>query len=125
MNEYSTKELGHVIRIDDERIQDYLLKTVRGSVEETLNAMLDAKAECLCYVGRYERTEVRRDTRAGSYNRKLQTRAGEVTLKVPKLRLPLNRVQHQQEDLRQHRGLADAADRRRAAIRRQARTYEA
>ena len=29
----------------------------------------------------------RRDTRAGSYSRKLQTQAGEVTLKVPKLRL--------------------------------------
>ena len=33
-----------------------------------------------------ERTEARRDTRAGSYRRKLGTQAGEVTLKVPKLR---------------------------------------
>ena len=30
--------------------------------------------------------EARRDTRAGSYERALQTKAGEVTLKVPKLR---------------------------------------
>ena len=87
MNEDSTKELGQVIRIDDERIQDYLRKAVCGSVEETLNAMLDAEAERLCNAGRYERTEARRDTRAGSYNRKLQTQAGEVMLKVPKLRL--------------------------------------
>ncbi len=36
--------------------------------------------------GRDERTEARRDTRAGSYDRKLQTTAGEVKLKVPKLR---------------------------------------
>ena len=36
--------------------------------------------------GRYERTAARRDRRSGSYDRKLQTRAGEVTLKVPKLR---------------------------------------
>ena len=87
MNEDSTKELGQVIHIDDERVQDYLRRAVRGSVEETLNAMLNAEAERLCNAGRYERTEARRDTRAGSYSRKLQTQAGEVTLKVPKLRL--------------------------------------
>ena len=33
-----------------------------------------------------ERTEARRDSRAGTYERKLQTKAGEVKLKVPKLR---------------------------------------
>jgi transposase-like protein len=87
MNEDSTKELGQVIHIDDERVQDYLRRAVRGSVEETLNAMLNAEAERLCNAGRYDRTEARRDTRAGSYSRKLQTQAGEVTLKVPKLRL--------------------------------------
>jgi putative transposase len=35
---------------------------------------------------RYERSEARRDTRAGHYERKLQTKAGEVPLRVPKLR---------------------------------------
>jgi transposase-like protein len=59
---------------------------VRGTVEETLNAMLDAQAERLCGAGRYERSEARQDTRAGSYGRSLQTQAGEVSLKVPKLR---------------------------------------
>jgi transposase-like protein len=34
----------------------------------------------------YERTEGRKDTRAGSYDRQLHTKAGEVTLTVPKLR---------------------------------------
>lgn len=86
MDEDSTKDLGQVIRIDDERVRDYLRNVVRGSVEETLNAMLEAEAEQLCNAGRYERTEARRDTRAGSYRRKLGTQAGEVTLKVPKLR---------------------------------------
>jgi len=57
-----------------------------GTVEETLNAMLEAEADRLCNAGRYERTEARRDQRAGSYDRKLQTKAGEVRLKVPKLR---------------------------------------
>jgi transposase-like protein len=33
-----------------------------------------------------ERSEVRRDTRAGHYERKLQTKAGEVRLRIPKLR---------------------------------------
>jgi putative transposase len=40
----------------------------------------------LCNAGRYERTDARRDTRAGSYRRKLGTQAGEVELKIPKLR---------------------------------------
>lgn len=78
--------LSNVVRIDDERIQEHLGKIVRGSVEDTLNALLDAEADRLCNAGRYERSEGRRDTRAGSYDRKLQTRAGEVNLKVPKLR---------------------------------------
>jgi len=59
---------------------------VRSTVEETLNAMLDAEADRLCRAERYERNEARKDTRAGSYHRHLQTKAGEVTLKVPKLR---------------------------------------
>ena len=86
MEKDSTKGLSNVIRIDDERIQDHLKHIVGGSVEETLNALLDAEAERLVGAGRYERTEARRDTRAGSYERKLQTTAGEVSLKVPKLR---------------------------------------
>ncbi len=86
MTEDSPRPLGNVIRIDDERIQDHLKHIVRGSVEETLNALLDAEAERLVGAGRYERTDVRRDTRAGSYDRKLQTTAGAVKLKVPKLR---------------------------------------
>ena len=40
----------------------------------------------LCGAGRYERSQARQDTRAGSYQRTLQTSAGEVNLKVPKLR---------------------------------------
>jgi putative transposase len=83
MSENSTKELGQVIQIDDDRVRHYLKNVVRGSVEDTLNAMLDAEAERLCNASRYERTEAWRDTRAGSYGRKLQTQAGGVTLRVP------------------------------------------
>lgn len=59
---------------------------VRGTVEETLNKMLDAEADRLCNAERYERTQSRSDTRAGYYQRSLHTKAGEVRLNVPKLR---------------------------------------
>ncbi|MEQ9814578.1 MAG: IS256 family transposase [Azospirillaceae bacterium] len=78
--------MGQVIKIDEARIKDHLGEMVRGTVEEALNALLDAEADRLCGAGRYERSEGRRDTRAGSYDRALHTKAGEVTLKVPKLR---------------------------------------
>jgi len=77
---------SNVIRIDDDRVKEHLDKVVRGTVEETLNAMLEAEADRLCNAGRYERSEARRDLRSGSYERKLQTKAGSVTLKMPKLR---------------------------------------
>jgi putative transposase len=68
--------LNNVITIDDERIMNHLDRVVRGSVEETLNALLEAEADGLCNAQRYERTEARRDTRVGHYERKLQTKAG-------------------------------------------------
>ena len=78
--------LNNVITIDDERIRSHLERVVRGTVEETLNALLDAEADRLCNAQRYERSAARRDTRAGHYERGLQTKAGEVRLRVPKLR---------------------------------------
>jgi putative transposase len=86
MTETTPSPLGNVITIDDERIRSHLDRVVRGSVEETLNALLDAEADRLCNAQRYERSEARRDTRAGHYERNLQTKAGEVRLKIPKLR---------------------------------------
>src|SRR5512143_393976 len=80
------KSMGQVIQIDEARIRDHLGEMVRGTVEETLNAMLDAEADQLCGAGRYERSKARQDTRAGSYERTLHTKAGDVSLKVPKLR---------------------------------------
>jgi len=81
-----TSTLGKVIEIDEARIKDHLGELVRDSVEDTLNTLLEAEADQMCNAARYERTEARRDTRAGTYERKLQTKAGEVNLKVPKLR---------------------------------------
>jgi putative transposase len=78
--------MGQVIQIDEARIRDHLGEMVRGTVEETLNALLDAEADRLCNAQRYERSEARQDSRAGSYERTLHTKAGDVSLKVPKLR---------------------------------------
>ena len=81
-----TKALGSVVQIDEGKIQAHLDQVVRSTVEETLNALLDAEADQLCGARKYERAEGRKDARAGSYERQLQTKAGEVSLKVPKLR---------------------------------------
>ena len=61
--------LANGIRIEDARIRGHLGEMVRGTVEEALNAMLDAEADRLCGAARYERSEGRKDTRAGSYDR--------------------------------------------------------
>ncbi len=82
----STKQLSKVIRIDESEIRGHLDEMVRGTVEETLNAMLDAEADEMCNAQRYEHSPDRVDTRAGSYKRKLHTKAGDVEVRVPKLR---------------------------------------
>ncbi len=74
----STKPLNKVIRIDETEIRGHLDEMVRGTVEETLNAMLDAEADEMCNAQRYEHSPDRVDTRAGSYKRKLHTKAGDV-----------------------------------------------
>jgi len=86
MSDSVSKNMGKVIQIDESQIRKHLGEFVRGSVEETLNQLLDAEADQLCNAARYERTAARQDTRAGYYKRKLHTKAGEVTLSVPKLR---------------------------------------
>jgi putative transposase len=48
MTETTPSPLNNVITIDDERIKSHLDRVVRGSVEETLNALLEAEADRLC-----------------------------------------------------------------------------
>ena len=59
---------------------------MRGSVEETLNELLEAEASKLTQAARYERNEQRQGYRSGHYSRNLTTTSGDVTLKVPKLK---------------------------------------
>jgi len=65
MKKDSKKRLGKVIRIDEGEIRGHLDEMVRGTVEETLNALLESEADELCGAARYERSPDRVDTRAG------------------------------------------------------------
>lgn len=75
-----------VIAVNETEIKAQLGQLVRQSVEATLNGLLEAGADRLCKAGRYPRSAERVDTRAGHYQRPLQTQAGAVKLQVPKLR---------------------------------------
>ncbi|MCC6971872.1 MAG: IS256 family transposase [Phycisphaerales bacterium] len=82
--------MASALTVDTEKVRGHLDEVVRTTVEQTLNQLLDEEADRVAGAGRYERSEERVDTRAGSYRRKLQTKAGEVELTVPRLRtLPL------------------------------------
>jgi transposase-like protein len=80
------KNSGNIIQINEGMVKAQVGEVVRETVEETLNKLLDAEADELCNAQRYEHSTERVDTRAGHYKRKLMTKAGEVELKVPKLR---------------------------------------
>ena len=73
-------------RIEEAQVRRHVDQVVRQTVEETLNGLLQAEADELCGARRYERAVERLDTRAGHYDRQLHTKAGEVTLRVPRLR---------------------------------------
>ena len=86
MEKNCTSKQDKIIQFNEAAIQDHLGEMVRSTVEDTLNQMLDAEANRLCNAEKYQRTEARTDSRAGHYQRNLQTKAGEVTLNMPKLR---------------------------------------
>ncbi len=77
---------SEVVRIDFGHLKKDLGSFVRGTVEEAINGLLDAEADQICNARRYERSDERSAHRNGHYQRKLHTGAGEVKLKVPKLR---------------------------------------
>lgn len=82
--------MENIIQLNQEAIKNQLNELVRNSVEETINNLLEEEAKRLANAEKYERTEARKDTRAGYYERGLETRVGKVKLKVPRLRhLPL------------------------------------
>ena len=62
--------MGQVIQIDEAWVTDHVSVMARGTVEEALSAMVDAEANRPCSAVRCKR--------------KLETRAGGVSLKIPK-----------------------------------------
>ena len=75
-----------IVQLNEEVIKGQLKELVRGSVEETLNELLDAEAEKLTQAARYERNEKRQGYRSRHYGRNLTTTSGDITLKVPKFK---------------------------------------
>ena len=67
-------------------IKGQLKELVRGSVEETLNELLEKEAESLTQAARYERSEARQGYRSGHYDRNLTTTSGGGTLHMPRLK---------------------------------------
>ena len=75
-----------ILQVDQAMLETTLDRMVRKSVEETLNAMLDAEADEITGAARYERSGGRKAYRAGHYERDLTVKAGKMSLKVPKLK---------------------------------------
>ena len=76
----------NIIQLNEDLIKHDLKDLVRNSVEETLNALLDKEADELVNAQKYERSSERQGYRSGHYKRNFHTTAGEVELKVPKLK---------------------------------------
>ena len=75
-----------IVQLNEEIIKGQLKELVRGSVEETLNELLEKEAESLTQAARYERSEARQGYRSGRYDRNLTTTTDDVTLHVPRLK---------------------------------------
>ena len=75
-----------IVQLNDEVIKGQSKELVCGSVEETLNELLEKEAESLTQAARYERSEARQGYRSGHYDRNLATTSGDVTLHVPRFK---------------------------------------
>lgn len=75
-----------IIQLNESAIKDEIKELVRGSVEETLNDLLEKEAQELTQAAKYERTTARQGYRSGHYSRNLTTTSGDVKLKMPRLK---------------------------------------
>ena len=75
-----------IVQLNEEIIKGQIKELVRGSVEETLNELLEKEAESLTQAARYESSEARQGYRSGHYDRSLTTTSGDITLHVPRLK---------------------------------------
>mgnify|MGYP004675272605 CR=1 FL=1 len=82
-----------IVQLNEEVIKGEIKELVRGSVEETLNELLEKEVETLTQAARYERNEARQGYRSGHYDRNLTTTSGDVTLHVPRLKGAAKKVE--------------------------------
>ena len=75
-----------IAQLNEKIIKGQIRELVRGSVEETLNELLEKEAESLTQAARYERSEARQGYRSGHYDPNLTTTSGDVTLHMPRLK---------------------------------------
>ncbi len=75
-----------IVQLNEEVIQGQIKELVRGSVEETLNELLEQETEKLTQAVRYARKEARQGYCSGRYDWNLTTTSGDVTLHVPRLK---------------------------------------
>ncbi len=68
----------NIIQLNEDLIKHDLKDFVRSSMEETLNALLDKKADELVNAQKYERSNDRQGYRSSHYKRNLQTTVGKV-----------------------------------------------
>ena len=76
----------NIIQLNEGLIRHDLKDLVRSGVEETLNALLDKEANKLVNAQKYKRSSDCQGYCSGHYKRNIQTTAGEVELKVFKLK---------------------------------------
>lgn len=68
--ENNTSTALEALQVDGTKLKGHVDEVARSSVEETL---LEAEADRICDAQCYERSVDRLDTRAGHYQRKLET----------------------------------------------------
>jgi len=66
------------VSFDEPKLQDYLGKLVRKTVQDSLNALLDEEANQIVNAGRYERQVCY----SGHYRQNLTTTSVDVTLSI-------------------------------------------
>lgn len=105
-----------IVQLNEEVIKGQIKELVRGSVEETLNELLEAEAEKLTQAARYERNEQRQGYRSGHYSRNLTTTSGDVTVPFPvSWTVKMKKKQKETQDiLSYHTQAAGCSDKARA-----------
>ena len=76
-----------IVTLNEEPLKTDLRELARRTVEDTLNGLLEEETGDLVDAERYERTAEREACRAGHYDRSLTTLSGEVTIRMPKLKV--------------------------------------